>query len=138
MASKFVAEGLVAFEPDGPRLVGGKRKVDGRIVFPMPQGADAALYDALGLAREGRLWSYTVQRFQPKPPYRGPLTTAFKPYPVGYVELEGQVIVEARLVADPAELRVGLPMTLTLEPVFHDEAGVEIFTFAFRPLEAAP
>jgi uncharacterized OB-fold protein len=137
MTSKFVAEGLVAYDADGPRLLGGRRKSDGKIVFPMPRGADAVLFEQVPLSRDGRLWSYTVQRFQPKPPYRGPLGAVFAPYPVGYVELPGEVIVESRLIADPAELRLGLPMRLAVEPVFADADGAEVFTFAFRPTEPA-
>ena len=47
------------------------------------------------LAREGTLWTWTVQGFRPKsPPYEGPVE--FEPYPVGYVELPGEVKVETR------------------------------------------
>lgn len=133
MTARFVAEGLVAFDPDGPRLLGGRRKRDGKIVFPMPSGADADLFDEVPLSRDGRLWSYTVQRFQPKTPYRGPLGGEFTPYAVGYVELPGEVIVESRLIADPSTLRLGLPMRLTVEPVFADEDGADVLTFAFEP-----
>ena len=49
-------------------------------------------------------------------PYVGP-TTPFEPYGVGYVELPGEVRVEARLTeADPARLRIGMPMELTVVP----------------------
>jgi uncharacterized OB-fold protein len=77
------------------------------------------------LARRGTLWSWTIQRFRPKsPPYAGP--EEFEPYGVGYVELPGEVRVEARLTeSDPANLRIGMPMELTLIP---DAA------FAFRPV----
>ena len=76
------------------------------------------------LARRGTLWSWTIQRFRPKsPPYTGP--EEFEPYGVGYVELPGEVRVEARLTeADPDKLRIGMEMELTLLP------GT---TFAFRP-----
>jgi uncharacterized OB-fold protein len=70
-----------------------------------------------------------VQRFRPKAPYVGP--EDFEPYGVGYVELPGEVRVEARLtVADPARLRIGMPMELVVVP-FGD--GV---TYAFAPVEA--
>jgi len=52
------------------------------------------------LERTGTLYTWTVQGFRPKPPYAGP--EGFEPYGVGYVELPGEVRVEARLtVADP-------------------------------------
>ena len=56
------------------------------------------------LARRGTLWSWTIQRFRPKsPPYTGP--EEFEPYGVGYVELPGEVRVEARLTeSDPSKL----------------------------------
>ena len=69
------------------------------------------------LARRGTLWTWTVQRFPPKsPPYAG-AAEEFEPYGVGYVELPGEVRVEARLTeSDPARLRIGMPMELTLIP----------------------
>jgi uncharacterized OB-fold protein len=69
-----------------------------------------------------------VQGFRPKPPYAGP--EEFEPYGVGYVELPGEVRVEARLtVADPDRLRIGLPVELVIVP-FGDKV-----TYAFAPLE---
>ena len=85
------------------------------------------------LARQGTLWTWTIQCFPPKsPPYAGD-AGEFAPYGVGYVELPGEVRVEALLTeADPARLRIGMPMELTLVPA--PGAG-EAMTFAFRPVE---
>ena len=67
------------------------------------------------------------------PPYAVEPGEDFEPYAVGYVELPGEVRVEARLTeADPARLRIGMPMELTLIPAPGD-AGTT--TFAFRPVE---
>src|ERR1044071_9339392 len=96
MALAPIAEGLFE-EIDGtPRLIGARRKSDGRMVFPAPSGPEAALYDRTPLSAEGVLWSFTVQRFRPKsPPYAGADDEAtFSPYALGYVELPGEVIVE--------------------------------------------
>lgn len=101
---KAIAEGLFTEEAQ-PRLIGGKDRETGRIVFPCPT---VPTYEPLPLSSEGTLWSYTVQRFRPKtPPYAGP--EAFAPWVVAYVELPGQVIVEARL-NDVAfeDVRVGM------------------------------
>jgi uncharacterized OB-fold protein len=46
------------------------------------------------LPSTGTVWTWTVQRMPPKPPYRGP--TPFEPFAVGYVDL-GPVLVESRL-----------------------------------------
>ncbi len=81
------------------------------------------------LPRSGRLWTFTVQGFEPKPPFRG----QFRPYGVGYVDL-GPVIVEARLTEnDPAALTIGAAMELTAVPAFHDDDGTAVLSFAFAP-----
>jgi uncharacterized OB-fold protein len=130
-----VAEGVFVERGDGARLIAGRRKADGEMRFPMPRGADAALYDPVELPAQGKLWSYTVQRFRPKtPPYIGDDDEkSFKPYAVGYVEFPGQVIVEGRiLIDDPSNLKVGLPMQVALEP-FPTSTRGEVVTYAFRP-----
>ena len=110
---RAIAEGL--FTPESPpRLIGGRARGSGRLVFPCPAGGD---YEPVPLAREGRLWSWTVQRFRPKsPPYKGPEN--FVPWVVAYVELPGEVIVEARLVDVAVEdIRIGMPLRLTTTPL---------------------
>ena len=130
-----VAEGVFVERPDGVRLVAGRAKADGEMRFPMPRGADAALYDAVELAPVGKLWSYTVQRFRPKtPPYIGADDDkSFKPFALGYVEFPGQVIAEGRiLVDDPSTLKIGLPMKVAIE-TFPTSTRGEVATYAFRP-----
>ena len=130
-----VAEGVFVERPDGVRLVAGRAKADGEMRFPMPRGADAALYDAVELAPVGKLWSYTVQRFRPKtPPYIGADDDkSFKPFALGYVEFPGQVIAEGRiLVDDPSTLKIGLPMKVAIE-AFPTSTRGEVATYAFRP-----
>ena len=90
-----IADGLWTDEAD-PHLIGGRRKSDGEIIFPMPDGDAARDYDAIPLSRTGTLWSWTIQSFRPKsPPFVGP--DEFTPFALGYVELPGEVIVETRL-----------------------------------------
>ena len=129
-----VAQGVFVDGPGGPRLIAGRAKAGGAIRFPLPTGADADLYESVELAPEGRLWSYTVQRFRPKtPPYIGDDDeTTFKPFAVGYVEFPGEVIVEGRiLIDDPAGLKIGLPMRVTLESLPTSTRGT-VITYAFQ------
>jgi len=131
-----VAPGLFTDEQE-PRLIGGRHRETGRIVFPCPDGAEGELYEPIPLARRGTLWSWTVQRFRPKtPPYLGP--AAFEPYAVGYVELRDEIIVETRLtdIAFDA-LRVGMPLELTLLPLAQD-GDAAVLTYAFRPIGEEP
>jgi uncharacterized OB-fold protein len=119
---------LLAGTPSEPVLLGSECRSCGTVSFPRhaacPRCTSTDVQERR-LARRGTLWSWTIQRFRPKsPPYTGP--EEFEPYGVGYVELPGEVRVEARLTeSDPAKLRIGMEMELTLIP------GA---TFAFRPL----
>jgi uncharacterized OB-fold protein len=88
------------------------------------------------LERRGRLWAWTTQEFPPpSPPYDGPTGDAFVPFEIGYVELPGQLKVEARLTdADPELLTEGMEMELVVVPFRTDDDGNEVVTFAFRPV----
>ena len=127
-----IAEGLFTSE-NPPRLIGGRDRVTGRIVFPLPPGER---FEPLPLPRQGTIWSYTVQRFRPKsPPYAGP--EAFEPFALAYVDL-GNVIVESRLtnIAFDA-IRIGLPVELTrvaLDPGAADPVAIP----AFQPQGTPP
>ena len=131
---KPVADGLFTIEGGLPRLIGSECARCGAVAFPKqascPRCTSLEVAERL-LARRGTLWSWTIQCFAPKsPPYAGDPDT-FRPYGVGYVELPGEVRVEARLTeADPRCLRIGLPMELTLAP-----APGGATTYAFRPVK---
>ena len=132
-----LAPGLFDADARGPHLIGGRRRADGKIVFPLPQGAARAHYETVALASEGLLWSWTVQRYRPKsPPYTGEDgAEGFVPYAIGYVELPDQVIVESRLDFGAASPRIGLPMRLEIIPYNHGEDGVMQSTYIFRIAE---
>ena len=134
MALAPIAEGLFEESQNGPRLIGGRRKSDGKVVFPLPNGPEANNFDPIRLSPEGTLWSFTVQRFRPKsPPYAGADDEAsFQPYALGYIELP-EVIVEGRIETDDfAALKVGQPMRLKLVPFAR--VGGEALSYAFEPV----
>jgi uncharacterized OB-fold protein len=133
-STRPVDAGLFADGPT-PRLVGGRHRATGRIVFPLP--ADRDSFEPWVLPGRGRLWSYTIQRFAPKsPPYGG--AQPFEPFAIGYVELPDAVIVESRLTdVDFAELAVGMAVELTTIPLRTDPDGTVVTTFAFRPVGGA-
>jgi uncharacterized OB-fold protein len=113
-----------------PRLLGGRHRETGRIAFPLP--ADSEVYEPMQLPNRGRLWSYTVQRFAPKTPYRG--AEKFEPFALGYVELPGTIIVESRLTDIPFDqLRIGLPVELAIVPLYTDTDGTAVMGYVFRP-----
>jgi uncharacterized OB-fold protein len=126
-----IAEGLFTGTVP-PQLIGGRDRETGRIVFPCPPGAGCEPWP---LQREGRLWSYTIQRYRPKsPPYAGP--EAFVPWAVGYVELPGETIVEARLTNVAFEdIAIGMKLELTLIQL-DPEATDTVLIHAFQPVGA--
>jgi len=137
MARIPVAAGIFTWPSDQPQLVGSRCAVCEIVTFPAqgacPRCASTAMAEH-PLARRGRLWAWTTQEFPPpSPPYTGPTGNDFVPYGVGYVELGGEVRVEARLTATEG-LEVGMEMELVLVPFRSDEEGNEVVTFAFRPV----
>src|SRR4051812_35702360 len=98
--SRPVAEGLFTWPATEPRLIGGECADCGLISFPTAThcvrcaGTNS---ERRLLADRGTLWTFTTQNFRPpSPPYDGSDTAeTFRPYTVGYVELPGEVIVEA-------------------------------------------
>jgi uncharacterized protein len=125
---RAIAEGLFT-DDTPPQLIGGRNRATGRIVFPCPSSDE---FEPHALARQGTLWSYTVQRYRPKsPPYAGP--AAFKPWAVAYVELAGETIVEARLAeVDLDAITIGMPLELTMVPLDPDAAD-PVMVHAFKP-----
>jgi uncharacterized OB-fold protein len=136
-SAQLIADGLFVEVGDEVRLIGSQCEDCGVITFPSqpscPRCTSQAVRERL-LARRGTLWSWTIQCFPPKsPPYAGDDPDSFEPYGVGYVELPGEVRVEARLtLADPTRLRIGMPMELTLIPAPANDGRV---TYAFAPAE---
>jgi uncharacterized OB-fold protein len=130
-----VAEGLIAGTAADPQLIGSSCRRCATVTFPRQASCPRCTSEDVEerrLQRRGTLWTWTIQCFPPKsPPYAVEPGDDFEPYAVGYVELPGEVRVEARLTeADPARLRIGMAMELTLIAA---PGGAGATTFAFRP-----
>jgi uncharacterized OB-fold protein len=137
--TRLVAAHLLHLEGGRPALLGSRCSACGEVYFPTARGCTrccSTRLEPFDLGHRGRLWSWTVQGFCPKPPYDGAGTEAdFRPYGVGYVELACGIKVESRLtLADPAQLRIGIEMELVLEPYRRDADGAAVHTYAFRPM----
>jgi uncharacterized OB-fold protein len=119
-----------------PRLIGSVCARCSTVTFPRQRSCPRCTSEDVApreLGTRGELWSWTIQCFAPKaPPYLPGGVEQFEPYGVGYIELPGEVRVEARLTeSDPERLRIGMPMELTLIPV---PGAPEKSTFAFEPV----
>ena len=131
-----VADGLLTGSAQAPALIGSQCRRCGVVAFPRQSSCAACTSSDVRerrLARRGTLWTWTIQCFPPKSPPYGGAADDFEPFGVGYVELPGEVIVETRLTeSDPARLRIGMAMELTLIPAPGGDGAV---TYAFRPVE---
>ena len=87
------------------------------------------------LPRRGSLVTWTTQGFPPGAPYAGPAGKDFVPFGVGLIQLGDVIRVEGRLTEnDPAKIRFGQEVELTMVPFATDGEGNEIVTFAFQPV----
>lgn len=138
-----VQEGVFTWPSEEPALLGSRCTNCGNHMFPVQSGCPkctATGAETVELGRRGTLWTWTIQGFPPKaPPYIGnadPKT--FEAFGVGYVELPGEVKVEARLTeSDPEKLKIGMEMELVIVPLSTDDDGNEVVTFAFAPVEGS-
>ncbi|ODR25735.1 Zn-ribbon domain-containing OB-fold protein [Mycolicibacterium porcinum] len=133
--------------PDAePQLIGSRCTDCTATTFPAqprcPRCSGANTSETL-LPRRGTVIAWTTQGFPPGAPYKGPTGKNFVPFGVGLVELTddtGPVIrVEGRLTEnDPAKLRFGMDVELTMIPFTTDEEDpdnpVDVVTFAFQPI----
>jgi uncharacterized OB-fold protein len=141
LEARPIAEGLFTWPAVEPQLIGSRCDDCAARTFPAqsycPRCASTSMSEVL-LPRTGSLWTWTIQGFRPKsPPYKGDDTVdTFEPFGVGYVDLGGELLVEARLTENkPGRLEIGAELELVLITLYRDEDGTEVLTYAFRPQE---
>jgi uncharacterized OB-fold protein len=135
MTSTIDRRGLVAEIGGEPHLVGVRCPACGAHAFPVQAACPrcGTATEPVALPSHGTLWSWTVQRTRPKPPYAGP--EEFEPFAVGYVDL-GPLRVETRLQGRaPDAWRIDEPVRLV--PGDPDASG-DRWTYRFAPEEPAP
>jgi uncharacterized OB-fold protein len=135
---KALAPDISTWPAENPQLIGSRCGDCGATTFPTqarcPNCSGAAMSEVL-LPRRGTLVAWTTQGFPPGPPYAGPTGEDFTPFGVGLVQLDDVIRVESRLTEnDPAKLRFGMDVELTMVPFTTDAEGNEIVTFAFQPV----
>lgn len=133
MAQVPIQPGLFTLpdDPRGPRLLAGRCATCGKHHFPAGTSCpycsgQSCEVDAIGAT--GTLYLHTVVNARP-PGYRGPL-----PYGFGIVDLpEGLRVVSRLGEARLDVLRPGMAVTLEIAPLFTNDAGDEVLSFAYRP-----
>lgn len=134
-----IAEGLFTWPAAKPALLASRCKNCGIASFPAAQscmacsGQDVVVEELPG---RGTLWTWTVQQFMPKTPYRSNETPeTFKPYGVGYLELPNGLRVEGRLTeSDPQKLHIGMAMDVVFKTFRTEDNGDEVINFFFQPV----
>lgn len=134
-----IAEGLFTWPSNDPRLLGSKCNNCGVVLFPAQSSCPACCSEdseTIELERRGKIWTFTIQNFLPnRPPYDGPETAeTFKPFAVGYVELNDQTRVQARIKSDDvSKLRIGDEVELVVEK-YVERDGKDIIAYFFTPV----
>ena len=132
-----IAPSLFEFSSEGAHLIGSRCVKCGEVTFPVnafcPQCCTETT-EPIALSQRGTLYSFTVQRFRPPPPYRGP--QEFRPFGVGMIELSEGLRVTALLADNDLDaLRVGMEMELIVTKLFEDEMGRDVLGYKFRAVD---
>jgi uncharacterized OB-fold protein len=127
---RYVAPGLVTRDADGhARLVAGRCRACGAESFPKADICSQCLceeIDTVMLAREGNLYSFAAVHAAP-PGWH-------LPYVLGYVDLPEGVRVLAHIAAPEQDLRVDMPVRLSVGEVGSDPSGQPLLTYTFAPI----
>lgn len=92
---------------------------------------DAKAVEDWALPRQGTLYSYTIQRYQPPSLFR---MDDWHPYAIGLIDLGEGVRVMGMLDSiELDEIAIGMPMRLASRALYRDSEGREVRTYAFVP-----
>ncbi len=123
-----------------PQLLGSRCRDCGTYFFPKQthfcrnpacEGTD---FEEVALSRTGTVWSYTNACYTPPQPYVP--ADPFEPFAIAAVALEQEQMVVLGQVAggvSTAELKVGMPVELVLEPLHETDDEIKV-TWKWRPL----
>jgi uncharacterized OB-fold protein len=136
-------DGWFTLDHRDPRLLGNRCRTCGSYFFPKASGfcrnpaCSGTEFDDVPLSRRGKIWSFTTNHYAPPAPFVA--ADPFEPYSVAAVELADEKMVVLGQVADgvdPAALRVGADVELTLGTLFEDDEH-EYVVWKWRPTEEA-
>lgn len=123
-----------------PHLIGSRCKSCGDYFFPKtvacrnPNCMSSDLEEVL-LSRKGKLYTYTINYYQPPPPYVS--ADPFEPYAIGIMELEKEKMKVPGQITSGYEfnkLKIGMEIELVLERLFVNSQGEEVLVWKFKPL----
>jgi uncharacterized OB-fold protein len=133
-------DGWFSLDAEDPRLLGNRCATCGTFFFPRAEffcrnpECEGTTFEEIPLSRRGRVWSYTVNRYQPPPPYVA--ADPFSPYAIAAVELvEEKMVVLGQMVAgvEADQLEVGMEVELVVETLYEDDDH-EYLVWKWRPV----
>ncbi|MFC2005920.1 Zn-ribbon domain-containing OB-fold protein [Chloroflexota bacterium] len=132
-------EGLFTMPPEEPRLIGNRCKSCGSIFFPKstscrnPYCSKTEPMEELLFGNRGKLFTFTVNHYQPPPPYHSP--DPFVPYTNGWIEVPEGLTVHTMIAPgyDEKNLKIGMEMELIIDKLYEDEQGNEVVSWKFKP-----
>jgi len=133
-------EGWFSLDANDPRLLGNRCATCGTFFFPRAEffcrnpDCEGTVFEEIPLSRRGRVWSYTVNRYQPPPPYVA--ADPFSPFAIAAVELvEEKMVVLGQVVAgvEADQLEVGMEVELVLETLYEDDDH-DYLVWKWRPV----
>lgn len=81
-------------------------------------------------SKYGKIYSYTIIRHAPPPPYP---KESFKPFPVAWVELEDGLYILSEITGCSLdELNFGMPVELAVSKGWVDDNGNDVMMYKFR------
>lgn len=133
--SNFIAGPIE--HPEQMRLIGSKCHSCGIVNFGKRFYCDNCSskdLEEVQLPAKGKIYSHSVVRFQPPPPYKGP--DPFVPLPVAWVALNEKLKVISYIVDCPPEkLAIDMEVEMVMQKGWTDEKGNDVLMYAFRPVK---
>jgi len=134
-------EGFFTMPPEEPRLIGSKCRSCGHHFFPKvrsctnPYCEKTEPMEEVLLSRRGKLFTFTVNYYQPPLPYHPP--DPFVPYGTAVVEQPEGLLIQGMVAPgyDEKDLKIGIEMEVIVEKLYEDEQGNEVMSWKFRPVK---
>jgi uncharacterized OB-fold protein len=132
-------DGWFTLDNDDPRLLGSRCTTCGTFFFPRADLfcrnplCEGTEFEEVKLSRRGRVWSYTVNAYQPPPPYMA--ADPFSPFSIAAVELaEEKMVVLGQVLSGTDPLEIGTEVELVLDTLYEDDEH-EYLVWKWRPVE---
>jgi len=119
---------------ESPRLLGSRCPACGEHFFPRRHVCAACLAEGCEdvlLGPRGRLWTWTYVHV----PLFAKKDRSVGSYGVGQVDLPEGPRVQAILVGERDDFRIGMDLELDLETLRVEDSGDEVVIFRFKPIE---